>query len=427
MVDFAGTYRASARETRVQVSTWGPDCGPRPQNSTEPGGESAEVKKQGARLALALPDRTLRTDSCWTPNPTVRVTNAVATAARWRTECATPEGEAKRERGVYTVTATTRNTLELLEESEYDWQLNDSHCIAKVRSTQKLERGATPPTSAEPEPEPEAAPPGCKPGPAARIRLRPREATISPGERVCFTVKLTDAAGCAVPLDPGTLKWNLSKPEAALASLSGACFKAAPSAADAEGRFEVAVTSGSLRGESLVLVVPTDLSDITARRGAGAAAGDDTEEGVGGIVSGLGIVAVVKRSSAGALIAAAASVLLALGGFSWFLHTRSREKAAAAAAALRSQKRNSQRSQPVSAPPSTPSGSSEQLICPLCRRGYPAGTERCTKDAGRPIPYAEFLRQAQAAERAASTCPACAVQLAPGALFCGACGAKVTS
>jgi hypothetical protein len=331
---------------------------------------------------------------------------------------------------VYTVTATTRNTLELLEESEYDWQLNDSHCIAKVRSTQKLERGATPPTSAapEPEPEPEAAPPGCTPGPAARIRLRPREATIAPSERVCFTVRVTDAQGCAVPLDPATLKWSLSKPEAALASLSGSCFKAATSAADAEGRFQVAVSSGSLRGESLVLVVPTDLSDITARRGAGAEASDDTEESAGGIVSGFGIVAVVKRSPAGALIAAAASVLLALAGFSWFRYTRSREKAEAAAAALRSQKRNSQRSQPRSAPASLPPpSSSEQLICPLCRRGYPAGTERCSKDEGRPIPYSEFLRQAQASERAASTCPACAVQLAPGALFCGACGAKVTS
>lgn len=418
LVDYAGSYRASARETRVEITTWGEDCGPRPQNATEATSGNVQVTMQAAQLVLGFPDRALRTDRCWSPNPAVRVTSSVATTARWRTECRTPDSDAKREHGVYTLTATSRETLELLEESAYDWQLKSSHCIAKVRVTQKLARGAAP--LVEPKTEPEAASTSCTPGPLARLRLRPTEALIGPDERVCFTVRGTDAVGCAVPLTNAELKWSLVKPEAATGTLASNCFRAATRAAEAEGRFQVVVARGSIRTEAAVSVVPQDLSDITARRGTRRGGGASEDEEDGGITAVLGIDAVVS-SSVGVRVALAAALLALLAGLGWLLHLRARRRAA-----RRRRATPSRPAKPSRAAPSI-SGADEQLICPQCRQGYPGGTERCARDGARPIPYAEFVRQAQAAESGALTCPACGAQLAAGALFCGTCGAKVRS
>ena len=431
LVDFSGTYRASARETRVEVSTWGEHCGPRPQNATEPAGANVDVRTQGTHLALAFPDRNLRTDACWSPNPMVRITSAVATTTRWRTECVTPQGDAKRERGVYTINAPTRDALELVDESNYDWQLNQSHCVAKVRITQRLQR--TPTSTSAPEAEPEDSPAGCTPGALARLRLRPQETRIAPGERICFAVRAVDAVGCAVTLPPGALKWTLLKPEAVGGALSGNCFKAANTAAEGEGRFRVVVTAGALREEAIVSVVPADLSDITARRGAGTSAAELANERAGGITSELGIDAVVRSSSEGLLIAALLAMMLGLVGFAWFLFARARQRAAPPVKAAGSSGRPSAAAaRPSAQAPragelSSSAGPTEQLICPSCRRGYSGGTASCPRDGTPLIAYAEFLRRAQAVQQVASTCPACGAQLAPGAVFCGDCGKKVVS
>lgn len=448
--DYAGTYKAGASEARAEVTTWGKDCGPRPQNNTEPARGSVVVSNKGTHLSLALPDRTLRTDACWSPNPNVRLTNATASGNRWRAECRTAEGDAKRERGVYTITASSPEVLELVEDSDYDWQLNESHCVAKVRVTQRLARGASankPAPAPAPTPEPEPAPaPSCVPGPLAKLRLRPSEAQIAPGQRICFTARGLDAAGCALPVDAVALRWDLSKPAGVTGTLSGGCFKAAANAAEAEGRFKVTVSSGPLRAEVPVNVTTADLSDITARR-SGTASELSVSEGDDGAAS-SGIQAAVERSSTSVKLALAALLLGCVAGLAWFVSSKLRRHAAApddddertAGSSLSSSRAHepgsarearvpgaSSSGRPASPSdrPSASSGASEQLICPQCRRGYPGGTERCPKDGAAPIPYAEFVRQAQAAQPVARTCTSCGAQLAAGAQFCGECGAKV--
>lgn len=418
----AGTYRAGSSETIAKVVQWGEDCGPRPTSATDDDHPKVEVRANGQHLALAFPDRTIRTDACWSPNPTVRLSGTQAGTGKWRTECRTPDGEAKKEHGVYTLSASG-STLELLEESEYDWQLKKSHCVASVRITQRLTRGDAPPPAPVVDDEP-AAPAGCTPGPLAKLRLRPSSAKIGPGEKVCFTVRGFDAAGCVVSVDPGTLTWTLNKPTAASGALSGSCFRAAAQAAEAEGRFQVLIASGNARDQSNVLVATTDLSDITARRGAG---GELDEEEGSGIASALGIQAAVKRAPLGTLLFALAMVV-ALGGLlAWLLLRRRRQStpldfddADAAYAG------DGDADFDASAPsPSQPAPGTTPMICPVCRRGYPATVTRCPRDGGVPIPYAEFVRAKQAPSAQPRTCPACGSQIAPGAVFCGACGTKV--
>lgn len=435
----AGTYKAGASTTTAEVSTWGADCGPKPKSFTDPAEPSVVVKVAGTQLSLVFPDRTLRSDGCWSPNPNVRITTSSATSTRWRTECRTVQGDAKKEQGVYTVDASTPDVLLLVEESAYDWQLNESHCVAKVRFTQRIARGAAALKPAPPAPVvPAASAPSCTPGALAKLRLRPSDAQIAPGGKVCFTVRGVDAAGCALPNNAFSLKWELDKPAGVTGTLSGGCFKAAASVAEAEGRFKVAAISGALRDEAVISVTSADLSDITARRSAGGEL--DVSEGEES-VSSFGIEAAVKRSSWPVKVALVALMLGCLAAAGWLLSLRLRRPEHDqddGFAGSRSQRPSAGRSDaPASgrsdAPPSSSgrpgpsSGAGEQLICPTCRRGYPGGTERCPKDGSVPIPYAEFTRQAKEADTRTRTCTSCGAQLVAGALFCGSCGSKVRS
>jgi hypothetical protein len=445
----AGTYKAGAITTVAEVSTWGGDCGPKPLSSTDPATSSVSVKVSGTQLSLAFPDRTLRTDGCWSPNPNVRITTSTATSTRWRAECLTAQGDAKKEHGIYTVDGSTPDVLELVEESAYDWQLNQSHCVAKVRVTQRVARGAAalkpapvPPALVPPPPTPAASTPSCVPGALARLRLRPSDAQIAPGQKVCFTARGLDAAGCALPSAGFAVKWELEKPAGVTGTLSGSCFKAASSAAEAEGRFKIVAVSGALHDEAVISVTSADLSDITARRSASGSELDVTEGEES--VSEFGIEAAVKRSSWPVKVAMAALMLGCLAAAGWLLSLRLRrhdqregDRFSGSSPPPSQRPSASPSNAPVSGrsgPPASPSGrpgsssgAGEQLICPTCRRGYPGGTERCPKDGSVPIPYAEFTRQAREAETRTRTCTSCGAQLVAGALFCGSCGAKVRS
>jgi hypothetical protein len=272
----------------------------------------------------------------------------------------------------------------------------------------------------------------------SRLRLRPSDAQIAPGDKVCFTVRGVDAAGCALPSSALSLKWELDKPAGVTGTLSSGCFKAAANAAEAEGRFKVVALSGSLRDEAVISVTSADLSDITARRSASGGELDVSENEES--VSEFGIEAAVKRSSWPVKVAMAALMLGCLAAAAWLLslrlrrhdhdeegHARSRSKRPSAG---RSDAPVSGRSGPPpssSGRPGPTSGAGEQLICPTCRRGYAGGTERCPNDGSVPIPYAEFTRQAKEADTRTRTCTSCGAQLVAGALFCGSCGSKVRS
>ena len=265
-----------------------------------------------------------------------------------------------------------------------------------------------------------------------------------------------DAQGCAADVAMTRVRWELKKPDAARGQLGDGCFRAAASAADAEGTFRVSALHEGLRAEATVVVVAPDLSDITARR-ATTPSPEGTltpnQASARGMEDAGVKTAAVKRRDPTTLWVAIGAVGLILLAAGLFVVMRVRSKAAAAQAKHAARLTPAPRD-PVARPPSSdPSGraftpvespaaqpakaatpapvekapAGEQMICPSCRRGYPPGAERCEGDGSPLVPYSEFVRRAKEAETTSTACPGCGAKVAGGSVFCGTCGRKLTS
>jgi hypothetical protein len=450
---------------QVNVESWGPDCGPRPQSFTGEATGSVRVSEAGEQLVIhGTPER--RTDACWSENRLVRRVSSTHEPGRWRVVCRTRPDDPRGETGTYTLTASDENRLNYREVSSYDWQLNESRCKATMTVTQVFSRvlGATPTPEA---PTPEVRP-SCTPGQAAQIRLRPSEAAVEPGGQVRFTARVVDAAGC--PLRGQNIRFRLIEPAGARGTLDGGLFTAAANAAEAEGEFSVTATAGSFRAEAKVVVRTADLSDLIARRatvGATQTVDDDfeiTTEAAAGVSARseeeleepsilpfvIGTVLVL------ALLIGVVVIIVARRGGGPHRETVARpvvpdEPGAAAAMgtgdlALDSSRRLAvPRSCPVChrefddpsitycpedgatlAGRSEPPLSGQALICPTCRRGYGSGTDKCPKDGDELIPYALFVSQHQKADAAgAKICPSCGERYGRQVTFCGKDGSEL--
>jgi ribosomal protein S27AE len=445
----AGSYRAAPQRIDVQVMTWGEDCGARPTSQVIEERGNVSVKEEGAHLTLRFSDRTLKTNACWSPNPATRLVSATSANGRYRAECKTPDGDAKREIGRYTASAAA-GKIELLEESDYNWQLKSSHCVAKLRMTQTLTSTRLPveppdastpvqPTAPVAAPTP-AATPACVPGPAARLRLRPNDARIAPGERVCFTPRAVDAAGCNVELSDEAVSFTLVRPSGVQGTLTGGCFRAAANTALAEGVFKVVVNAVGLRAEASVRVSVPDLSDITARRGpnssgaiGSAGSADETalESGVRAVASGSHGMLWLGLTIAGLAsllsIAAIAALRIARRQASTAAPTPRRSKAeleARASARQQEQGQDSLAPSPRAKPSQRPApvATGPQRICPRCRLGYPPGTDRCASDGEALLDYEVFAKQGATEAR---HCPECGERLLADSVFCGRCGHRL--
>jgi hypothetical protein len=451
----AGNYEPSPQRMEVKVSTWGEDCGTRPTDQTINETGKVSVKEEGAHLSMKFATRTLRTNACWSPNPGLTLVSATSANGKYRAECRTAAGDPKREIGRYTATAAV-GTLELVEESDYDWQLKSSHCVAKVRVTQTLTSLTRPKQAAEPAKvdasvaQPAAPPPApppppsmdeekCVPGPAARLRMRPSDARIAPGERVCFVIRVVDAAGCPLPAAESGLEVSLQRPTGVQGTLTGSCFKAAENAALAEGLFKVQVAANELHAEATVVVAAPDLSDITARRGVSPSSTGSTAGRSAEAQYETGVRAVAKSSKDIVWLGVGVAVLALLLACGAVLALRAAKKQRAPAPARRrsslpepeprlSDAETLDRPAPkrvrqATAEPVVATG--PQRICPKCRRGYPPASERCTIDDELLMDYDDFVA-GKAPKAADRHCPECGMALTPDAFFCGACGHKMT-
>ena len=414
---FEGDWRQGATQINVQVETWGPDCGPRPQSSTVPARGTVHVTQDGDHLSFGS---RRSTRGCWSDNRAVRLVSSRVSPGSWQILCRTPAEDPRRETGSYRLTASGQERIELRDETAYDWTLNESHCTATVTSTQTFERiaGATPtPPPVEPVTPVEPPEPACTPGAAARIAMRPPTGELEPGGRLCFQPRVVDAAGCALR---GT-RVELSV-DARNGTISGNCFEAS-----SEGTATVVARAGELEARATVQVRRGDLSGLIARRTElGDLANDDPF--APGRDAG---VAVHTSASTGPslwlLVVAAVSVLLAiLSAIALTMRSRKRatelrERAlreeaharavAAAQAAIPAQA-------PAPAPAQTNAETGTAMICPVCRRGYAAGVTSCPRDKEALVPYAEFVtRRAQSAPE--RVCSKCGERYASTVTFCG--------
>ncbi|MFM2420560.1 MAG: hypothetical protein RL385_5283 [Pseudomonadota bacterium] len=404
-----GAYQAGQAVHRVRVGTWGEDCGPRPESRTEAGG-SARLRRLGKALQVTLPDRTIRTDACWTPNPAVRLASAKTSAdgRTFRVECRTEPSDPKRENGVYALSVGVNGTLTLSDESSYDWQLKTSHCVASVSWSQTLtpgERGAGPGPQE----------PACRPGPLASLKLRPAEVRVVPGKRICFQLVGFDATGCALGAGLAAGALGAGSPDLMThGRLSGMCFTANADATVTGTTVRVFAEANGHRADAVIRIAQPDLSGITAQSNSGDELAQTGGSGADDGVIDAGIRAVVAGTSGhpwlAALLVCAAAGLAVIG------LKRRRPSVTASAATDRPPPRRKASVALSGAPPET-------LVCPRCRHGYPPGTERCPTDGERPIPYAEYRKRVEEQARTPAICGHCGAQLAAAnAEFCGECG-----
>jgi hypothetical protein len=333
----------------------------------------------------------------------------------WQILCRTPPDDPRRETGSYTLRASGNERIELTDETDYDWTLNESHCTAHVTTRQTFERtgGAPPPTTTTSTPPPTTTPeppePACTPGAPARVTLRPASSDVAVGERVCFSARVVDAQGCTVRSTGA----ELSVASGSIGALRGSCIETASA-----GEAVIVARSGSFEARATVRASSQDLSGLVARRGEGgvlgsgeATAGQDarvaarTTSGGSGISPWLLVVAVLAIT-----LASLAAGALAVRG-------RRRRAELATRAAQRVSIASSMPA-PTAAVAPAASASAEAMICPICRRGYPAGTNTCAKDHERLVPYAEFVsrREQSVPER---VCPTCGTRYPGTTKFCG--------
>lgn len=461
-VDYAGSWTASELRITNQITSWGPDCGRRPPGSyTEPGG-AVTIAERGDHLAFSGAVRGA-TNRCWSDRPGLRRLSTRFQGERWTTSCETPDDDAQPESGRYTFRAESPSRLVYEERTEWNWRLNSSTCRASrvARRTFTRVGEAPPPTMEETPPDPpemEEAP--CTPGAPARVRVSPSDETIQPGERVCFRARVVDAAGCTVRGQ--SVELELREAPGREGRLDARCFVAGASAATAEGEFRVVARSGDLRGSARVLVRSEDLSHLTAT-------GREREEREDGL----------SAAEAEAASGLSARALRGSGGSAWLLGGGAALLLLLVAAALLFVRRR--KGQSPSAPPgaedipdgtapppprpSAPAGATAKpprrvcpvcghedetgnafcpkdgatlldpddptvraqgMICPTCRRGYPADADRCVHDQDTLVPYALFVARGKASESSGKkVCPVCGETYDEGTTFCGKDGATL--
>lgn len=462
---FEGTWSAGPTRIEVSVTSWGPDCGPQPQSTTAPAPGNVRVSQSGDHLSFH--GRSVqRTDGCWSENRAVRKVSSSYQSGVWRTICRTPEHDPRSETGRYTVRATGDDRLELVDVSQYDWQLNESRCVGTITSRQVFTRvGGGAPTAdpATPEERPERR--ACTPGAAALVRLRPTRTTVEPGEQARFRAQVVDAAGC--PVRGRSITWELRRPEGRSGELRNGVFTAAATATEAEGEFTVVARAGGLEGTASVIVRTLDLSDLIAQRTSGGVVeavdeGDATSESAAGLVAQEG--GGEESSLLWPALGAATAVVLLLGVAVVLVGRRGRGRRGRPAEddldpaldAVPSLVRAPQASKPAPAGPAVcplcqksfedPSvgfcpvdgaqlvnaaalAGGQALICPTCRRGFGEGVRFCPKDSDELVPYALFVqrhreREAGAGDRT-KICPKCGDRYAVTVTFCGKDGAEL--
>ena len=441
--EYEGMWETGPTRVSVSIQSWGEDCGVRPRSKISPAGGKVRITQSGHRLIIHSRDRALRSDGCWSPNPALRRASSSFLDGIWNTICNTPPDDPKSESGEYSLRLEGKNILYYRDVSRYNWELKDSTCVAIIITTQKLTRvGSSAAAKPETAPEsfvekprekaqetaqPEELEEACQPGPPERLLLRPRRTNIEPGRRVCFRARVVDGAGCTVPGQK--LRWSLRHSPGLRGFLQDGCFRAAASAAEAEGDFRVVASASGLRSPAVVSVRPMDLSGLIAKRiESGAVSGfeqqdrttfegeDEPEESA--------IVGVEVGKDGGSntmpLVFAAITVLgLIAVAVAFKILRRPRSDVLDAI--------DSDEKGRVAAPSQSPAASptaadpAGQWICPKCRRGYPREKGVCPSDGAALLPYERFASQHRAQQDGSKRkrCPKCGEVYPATIAFCG--------
>jgi hypothetical protein len=354
-------------------------------------------------------ERDVRSDTCWSPNPAIKKVGSSHNKNTWITRCKTGATDPRQEHATYTLRLESPDKLLYEDISHFDWKLKESTCVATITTTQALQRGTAVPASGPVKPGtpgamPNAPPPGsraptvppgvqaqapsCVPGKPVHLALRPHQAELELGGRICFEARVTDAKNC--PLDKPAVAWSLDHKPGITARLTGSCFQAESGSAEGEGSFTVTAMHSSLHASAKIEVSASTLPNLIAMRLEGGAI-EGENEGDGGTDAGA-----PTHNAAPAMAAApsapappAARVIARTVEVPHVDNRRSLQIAALLVGALACafallfwrwrSLRGNDRPSAVSELPAPPSAV-RSLRCPRCGAFYPEGSAFCGND-----------------------------------------------
>ena len=273
----AGEYTIGATKVKVNIHSWGEDCGPKPKSyTTKSKGKKVTVSQSGDHLVFS---NGRSTKKCWSANIKLQRLSVTKKGNSWTVVCKSAPSDSHQEHGKYVITATgTKITVK--DTSNYNWKLKESVCKATIVIDRVFSKsGAAVETPPEPEPTPppektitptiekdypEAPPPKkCKEvGAPVKLVVFPVSTETSPGRKVCFNAYAVDKNGCRLHVKP---EWKLNKQDADRSGrLDGNCFVPGDNAADSEGVFRVVAEYSYYSAGSKVVVKSMSIEDLIA-------------------------------------------------------------------------------------------------------------------------------------------------------------------
>ncbi len=469
---YDGAWNMSPITETFTVQQWSSSCGTAPVSRTMLAGGPVSVRGEGGELVITG-GRTLRTDQCIDPLPTLVRSVHSQDARSWRTRCTTPQTDPRRAvvNTAYFL-APGDDGLTVAETGRYEFAVNDSRCVADVQRAASLTRvvGARPTTPAAsttaaatapvrvfPEQAPVLREDCAIPGSPARLEVRPSRKLLRLGDTFAFHARVLDASGCPT----GTaIQWTLG-PVVFRDADSGAAHAAQPSL-DASGKltvpaedfsdatFDVVATAAGRSARASVQVTsPANYGALLAQSGldpngerdepsvtnlatvAIGGSGGRAEDGarrrrlvfvciVGGLTVLLGGVALVgARRLKKARDAHRAAEERHADKMREYERSK-REREQQHAAQMKAHLESVALAQQQAAAAAARGISSGPMFCPSCRRELPAGTTHCPFDSNRLVSVAGH--EALMSGPAGGLCPTCHRGYNPGVRVCPADG-----
>ncbi|HEY5240485.1 MAG TPA: hypothetical protein VIJ22_03425 [Polyangiaceae bacterium] len=472
---FDGAWSMTAVSESFTVQQWSAACGPAPVSGTLLGGGTVTVTGGGGELQISGGRRSLRTDQCLDPMPTLARNVHTQDARSWRTRCSTPPGD-PRHAVVNTAyfAAAGDNAISIAETGRYEFTINDSTCVADVRRGASLSRvvavapataTAAPTESVSAAPAPTeaptvtAAPPvttgaradcSVAPGDPVRLEVRPSRKLLKLGDAFVFHAVVLDAGGCptgtGIQWTVGIVAFKDGQPHAGVPAIDAAGNLTIPAADFTDATFDVVATAAGKSARAAVEVAtPADYDALLAQSGLGPTGERDepavavlattsigaenarAEDGarkrrlifigvVGGLTLLLLVVAVigVSRSRKGRKVEAAAEArhIEKMRHF----EQQKAQREAQHAAQMKAHLESVAVAQQQAAAAAARGQDTGPMFCPSCRREYPAGTTYCSFDSNRVV--AIRGHEALMSGPSGGICPACKRGYNPGVKVC---------
>lgn len=451
------------------VQQWAAACGAAPVTGTLLPGGPATVHAEGPELVVTAGKRTIRTDKCLDPLPTLGPDSHTTDGTSWRTRCSTPSNDPRRAVVNAAYFLSSDGSLSLAETGRYEFTINGARCIADVKRAASLKRVVAAPaasadvpaptaaataTAAPPTPaRPAASSPCSSPGNPARLEVRPSRKLLRLGDDFAFRAVVLDENGCftGTPIQwtVASLRFQDGQPHATVPTIDSTgklTIPSGPSADFADATFDVVATAAGRSAKSSVQATSAaNYEAMLAQSGLGPKGERDepsvailatgsigasdvrSEDGarrrrnifiavIGALTLVLGAIAVIgiRRSRKGKMFERAAEERHAERLREYEDQKREREEKHAAQ--MRAHLESVKRAQEASAAMAARAGTAGPVFCPSCRREFPGATTYCPFDSNRLVAVAGH--ENMMIGPAGGVCPTCKRGFNPGVKVC---------